>query len=768
MNHVSVLEQESNTTTEDSTHSSPPSPKKQYEKPRLLFLGLIGLVVLSIIGFVIYTAQDIPPLTEIENPQSSLSTQVISADGVILDNFYTKENRVNVKLNAISPYVVDALVATEDARFYHHSGVDYFSIPAIVKRYLTGTTSGGSTITMQLARNLFNAVSKDRTVSRKIKEVIVSAILEKNYTKQEIIEAYLNTVNIYGNAYGIEMASKRLFGKRAAELTIEEAAVMVGMLKGQGVFDPINRKENVIERRNLVIDLMVRHKFLDPTQIDIDSVKQLALVTIPQGRDHEEGLAPYFRQQVRNFMAKWSKENTKSDGTPYNFYKDGLKVYTTLDSRMQAHAEMAVEEHLVELQEIFNQEIKGKEPYKYDPKILTDLMRMSERYRLAKKANKTDKQIKTEFDEPVKMSLFTWAGEVDTVLSPMDSLRYYSRFLETGMISVEPSSGAIRAWVGGINFRHFKYDHVSTGKRQAGSTFKPFVYAAAMAYGRKPCDQALNQPVTFENVDGDGTDWSPENSDGKYGGFMTLRKALATSTNLITARLMKEIGVNVVVKTAHAAGIETHLDAVPSLCLGTSDLSVKELTGAYSTFANQGQHIKPHFITRIEDRRGNVLARFSHAPKQAMNERTAYLMIELLKGVVDEQGGTASRLRYKYQFTNEIAGKTGTTQNHSDGWFMGVTPNLVSGVWVGCSDRRMHFTDIKYGQGANMALPIWAKYMKKLYEDEEIALAQERFKRPYGYYANLDCESIAETKAKEETFETARLSGSSDDLNSFE
>ncbi|MEM7368801.1 MAG: transglycosylase domain-containing protein [Bacteroidota bacterium] len=767
MNHVSVLEQEPSR-TDDLSESPQPPPKRSYRLPRKIFLGLVALIVLSILGFVAYTAQDIPPLTEIENPKSSLSTQVISADGVILDNFYTKENRVNVKLNDISPYVVDALVATEDARFYHHSGVDYFSIPAIIKRYMTGTTSGGSTITMQLARNLFNAVSRDRTVNRKIKEVIVSAILEKNYTKQEIIEAYLNTVNIYGNAYGIEMASKRLFGKHAAELSIEEAAVMVGMLKGQGVFDPIRRPEKVIERRNLVIDLMVRHEFLDPALVDIDSVKQRPLTTVAQGREHEEGLAPYFRQQVRNFMAKWSRENLKSDGTPYDFYKDGLKVYTTLDSRMQSHAEASVREHLQGLQETFDKHIKGQEPYRKEPKILSDLMRMSERYRLAKKAEKSTEQITEEFETPIDMSIFTWNGEVDTVMSPMDSIRYYSKFLETGMISIEPSSGAVRAWVGGINFRHFKYDHVSVGKRQAGSTFKPFVYAAAMAYGRKPCDQALNQPVTFENVDGDGTDWSPENSDGKFGGFMTLRRALATSTNLITARLMKEIGVNVVVKTAYAAGIETHLDPVPSLCLGTSDLSVKELTGAYSTFANQGQHIEPHFITRIEDRRGNVLARFSHAPKQAMNERTAYLMIELLKGVVDEQGGTASRLRYRYNFTNEIAGKTGTTQDHSDGWFMGVTPNLVSGVWVGHSDRRMHFLDMKYGQGANMALPIWAIYMKKLYEDEKVALAQEKFQKPYGYYVNMDCEVLAQLKHEEKTFETARLSGSSDDLDSFE
>ncbi|MEM7658186.1 MAG: transglycosylase domain-containing protein, partial [Bacteroidota bacterium] len=701
------------------------------------------------------------------NPQSNLSTQVISADGVVLDNFYVTENRVNVRLNAISPYVIDALVATEDARFYHHSGVDYWSIPALIKRNLTGTTSGGSTITMQLARNLFNAVSKDRTINRKIKEVIVSAILEKNYTKQEIMEAYLNTVNIYGNAYGIEMASKRLFGKPARDLAVEEAAVMVGMLKGQGVFDPINRKDTVVSRRNLVIDLMVRHQFLDTLALNIDSIKALPLVTARQGREHEEGLAPYFRQAVRKFMAEWSQTHTKDDGTTYDFYKDGLKVYTTLDSRLQQHAEASVREHLSDLQTDFNRHIKGYEPYKYEPAILTDLMRQTERYRQAKNAGKSPEDIREEFDQPVKMKLFSWDGEMDTTLSPWDSLKYASRFLETGMVSIDPHTGEVKAWVGGNDFKFFKYDHVATGKRQVGSTFKPFVYAAAMAFGRKPCDQALNQPVTFENVDGEGTTWSPKNSGGEFGGFMTLRRALATSTNLITAGLMKDLGPQVVVNLARKAGIKSHMEAVPSLCLGTADLTVKELTSAYATFANHGAFIEPHFITRIEDKRGNVLERFVHPPKQAMDARTAYLMIELLRGVVDEPGGTASRLRYKYDFRNEIGGKTGTTQNHADGWFMGVTSNLVTGVWVGCSDMRMRFRDMKMGQGANMALPIWANYMKSAYEDESAGLPQEPFRAPKGYRVNLDCETIVSREADRQN-PNARTTIHADDWDSFE
>ena len=738
---------------------------------RRIFFGLIGALLLALIVFIVYTANDLPPLSQIENPQASLSTQVISQDGVVLDNFYSEENRVNVSLNDISPYVVNALIATEDARFYRHSGVDYYSIPAIIKRYFTGTTSGGSTITMQLSRNLFDAVGTARTVSRKIKEVIVSAILERNYTKQEIIEAYLNTVNIYGNAYGIEMASERLFGKSARYLSIEESAVMVAMLKGQGVFDPIRRPDTVIARRNLVIDLMVKHRFIDPRATDVDSIKARPLTTASQGREHEKGLAPYFRQAVREFMVEWCNTHKKPNGEPYSLYTDGLKIYTTLDSRMQMHAEAAVEEHLSGLQQTFFEHIAGREPYRYDPTILDDLMRMSDRYKRLKQAGKSEQQIRARFEQPVPMTLFSWSGDLDTTLSPMDSLKYYAKCLETGMVSIDPRNGHIKAWVGGVDFRYFKYDHVSLGKRQVGSTFKPFVYATAMQNGRRPCDQMLNQPVTFENVDGDGNDWTPSNADGEYGGYMTLRRALATSTNLITARLMDEVRPANVVRVAHECGINSKLEAVPSLCLGTADLSVLELTGAYGTFANQGLHLRPVFVARIEDQQGNVLETFMPQSNKAFDEKIAYLMVELLKGVVDEPGGTASRLRYRYNLRNEIGAKTGTTQNHADGWFVGMTPNLVSGVWVGCSDRRMRFYSMRLGQGASMALPIWAIYMKKLYADEELNLEQGRFVRPKGYNINLDCDDSSYASGKsEEAPQTSSLRRAtrSDDFNSFE
>lgn len=759
MNDPSVQESQP-----DIQHTAAKGKKNNFSIPRKLFFAIVVLGVIAIVVFVVFAAQDLPPLTEIENPQSNRSTQLVSADGVILDNFYSEENRVNVNLNQISPYVIDALIATEDIRFYGHSGVDYMTLPAIIKRNFTGTTSGASTITMQLSRNLFDAVGKDRTPMRKLREIIVSAIIERNYTKEEILIAYLNTVNIYGNAYGIEMAAQRLFGIPAAELKIEQAAVLVAILKGQGVYNPFKKQEAVTNRRNVVINQMVKYDFIDPELINVDSLKALPLVVIAQTQDHVKGIAPYFRQEVRKFLKDWC------DARGIDLYTSGLRVYTTIDSRLQQHAEAAVREHLSGLQAIFDKHIKGYEPYKKDKTILNDLMRQSARYISAKKADKTDAEIEQEFNEKAPMDLFSWNGEIkDTLMSPMDSIKYYLQFLETGFVSLDPRDGRIKAWVGGIDFKHFKYDHVAKGKRQVGSTFKPFVYAAAMANGRRPCDRELNQPITFENIDGNGTRWTPKNSDGGYGGMVTLQQGLAQSINLITARLIKQLTPHTVAEYAYKMGIKTELEEVYSLCLGTTDLNVMELTGAYGTMANQGKWVEPNFVSRIEDRNGKVLAEFPPKSHQALSEKDAYLMVELLKGVVD--GGTASRLRYRYNFKNEIGAKTGTTQNHSDGWFMGITPNLVSGVWVGCADRRVRFRTIEYGQGASMALPIWALYMKKVYDDprlkEEIPI--ETFNRPPGVELDLDCRG--RNSSIDSTFR--RLPGStaspvsSDDLDSF-
>ncbi|RMG54059.1 MAG: PBP1A family penicillin-binding protein [Bacteroidetes bacterium] len=706
-----------------------------YRLPRRIFLGVTGFIALCVLGFLIFVSTDLPPMDLIENPDSDLSTQLISADGVVLQKFYSRENRVAVHLNEISPHVVNALIATEDVRFYGHSGIDpmsFFSILAgLVK---DGEIRGGSTITMQLARNLYDEVGRRSTIIRKLKEYLVSGYIERRFTKQEVMEAYLNTVNIYGDSYGIETTANRLFDKRAKDLTIEESALIVGMLKGQGVYNPFRHPERTQQRRNTILSQMVKYGFLDSTQVDIDSLKAIPLsaALVEQEQVHIRGLAPYFREHVREKVKAWC------DANGYNLYTDGLRIYTTLDSRMQAHAEAAMKAHMKTLQQDFDRvEDRGQRPLRSEPGILRDLQRRSQRYINAKKAGKSESEIDQEFEEKIRMRVFTWEGEQDTLMSPMDSLRHYARFLEAGMVSIDPATGEVKAWVGGIDYKYFKYDHVATGRRQVGSTFKPFVYGAAIENGYTPCDKFLNQPVVFENPGGGR--WSPKNSDGKIGGLMTLREALANSVNLVSARLMKELTPRTVAQFAYNMGIQSELDEVPSLCLGTTDLSVMELTSAYSTFANQGTRVVPRVITRIEDRSGNVVATFEPEVKDVLNQEKAYLILELLKGVVDQ--GTGQRLRYRYQLRGEIGGKTGTTQNHSDGWFIGVTPNLVTGVWVGAADRRMRFRSIAFGQGANMALPIWALYMKQVYNDPRIGLSEDsRFPRPAGLKVDLSCQ----------------------------
>jgi penicillin-binding protein 1A len=740
------------------------TPTPNFKIPRIVFLGLVGAVALFLLIFLITISTDLPPMDLIENPESDLSTQLISADGVVLQKYYSRENRVNVKLNQVSEHVVNALIATEDARFYGHSGIDPKSFFSILAGYVRSReVRGGSTITMQLSRNLYDEVGQQNsTLVRKVKEYLVSAYIERRFTKQEIMEAYLNTVNIYGTSYGIETTANRLFDKTAKDLTIEEAAMIVGMLKGQGVYNPFRYPERTTNRRNTIIEQMVKYGVLDAGKINVDSIKAIPLSAslTDQEQTHIKGLAPYFREYVRSELTKWCKEHKKEDGSAYNIYTDGLRVYTTLDSRMQKHAESAVREHMTQLQKDFDKvEDGGSRILKKDPSILLDLKRKSDRYVRAKRSGKSDTEIDKEFLKKREMTVFTWDGPVDTVMTPYDSLRHYIRLLETGMVSIDPTNGHVKAWVGGIDYKYFKYDHVAKGRRQVGSTFKPFVYGAAIEAGYEPCNVELNQPVVFENPGGQR--WVPKNSGGEIGGKMTLKHALANSVNLVTARLMKQLGPHTVATFAHRMGIKTELDEVPSLCLGTTDLTVLELTSAYSTFASYGNQIDPILITRIEDRSGNVLAKFEAQPKKELSAEDAYLIIELLKGVVDQ--GTAHRLRFRYDFKNEIGGKTGTTQNQSDGWFMGVTPNLVTGVWVGGSDRRIRFRSIRYGQGANMALPIWALYMKAVYEDGQIGLPVERFERPPNLTANLNCNTAIQEEEKKE--EQAPGADDFDDFN---
>ena len=738
------------------------SAKRSYKWPRRIFLSVVGLITLAVITFLLVLSFDLPSTSEMENPNSDQSTQLISSDGEVLHKYYSRENRMNLQLNEISPYVVDALIATEDVRFNDHSGIDPRSFFSILKDLIMGNEiRGGSTITMQLSRNLYEEVGNENKWIRKLKEYLVSAYIERRFTKREIMEAYLNTVNIYGNSYGIETTANRLFDKSARDLTIEEAALVVGMLKGQGVYNPFRYPERTLARRNTIIGQMVKYGVLDSTQVNLDSLRSIPLEAslTSQEQSHVKGIAPYFREYIREWLKQWCIEEEKRSGKAYNIYTDGLRVFTTIDARMQAHAEEAMQVHMKELQADFDRvENMGKTLLQRDPSILIDMKRQSERYKNAVAAGRSQSEIEAEFREPIAMTVFSWTGDIDTVMSPMDSLRYYARFLEAGMMSVDPRTGYIRAWVGGIDFRYFKYDHVRQGERQVGSTFKPFVYGTAVEAGYTPCTIELNQPVTFENPGGGR--WTPKNAAGEFGGKMTLRQGLANSVNLITARLMKAVGPQAVAEFAYKLGIESQLDEVPSLCLGTTDLTVYELTHAYATIAAMGVNRDPVFVTRIEDKNGKVLAQFVPEEKRVMSEEDGFMMVELLKGVVNS--GTAQRLRYRYKFRNEIGGKTGTTQNQSDGWFMGITPNLVTGVWVGHADRRMHFRSIKYGQGANMALPIWAEYYQRLYSDPMLNMPQLNFIRPEGVNVNLACDEVTDEEPTQE-----RPPSSADDFDSF-
>ena len=489
---------------------------------------------------------------------------------------------------------------------------------------------------------------------------------------------------------------------------------------------------------------MEKYGYLSPG-LNVDSIKAIPLDArlAEQGEEHIRGIASYVREHIRAELKEMVADLRKADGTPYNIYTDGLQVYTTIDSRMQRHAEAAVREHLAALQKDFDRLIKGREPYKTDPGILDEWMKRSERYRYAVQAGKSEREIKAEFNEKISMTIFSWNGEREVRMSPMDSIKLYAQFLETGMVSIDPLTGHVKAWVGGIDYKHFKYDHVAKGKRQVGSTFKPFVYAAAIDKGWKPCDYLPNQYIYFPTAD--GKQWKPQNSGGEIGGMVSIKRGLATSANLITARLMKEVSPHSVAQMAYKAGIKSKLDEVPSLCLGTTDLSVLEMVESYATFANYGTHIDPLFVTRIEDQFGNVLKEFTPKSEERIDPNVAYTMVEMLRGSADQPGGTAHRLRFKYNFKNDIAGKTGTTQNQSDGWFMGFTPTLVTGVWVGCSDRRMRFSSITYGQGANMALPIWAIYMQRILADKTVGMPDARFEAPPGYNVNFNCDAPAST-----------------------
>jgi penicillin-binding protein 1A len=703
---------------------------------KVIIYGLLTFVLLiSSVGFGLFG--ELPSFRDLENPKSNLATEVISSDGNILGTYFI-QNRSNAKYKDLSPNLVNALIATEDVRFYKHSGVDLKGTFAIIFYSAIGKKRGSSTITQQLAKNLFPR--KKQNIFNigiiKLKEWLTAIKIERNYTKEEIITMYFNTVDFGSNSYGIKAASKTYFSKTPIKLSIDESALLVGILKGTTVFSPIKNPERAIKRRNVVLEQMEKYGFISEAQLTENTSKELNLQF--QSPDHNQGSATYFREYVRQEVTAWCKENKKADGETYDIYRDGLKIYTTIDSRMQAYAEAAVKEHLTYLQAEFYKHWKGKTPWGENTDIISTSMRRSDRYQQLKEDGIAESEIKKIFETPIKMTLFSWAGDIDTTLSPIDSIKYYKWYLRSSFMSMDPHNGAIKAWVGGPNYEYFKYDQVKMGKRQVGSTFKPFVYTVAMDNGWSPCYEAPNLPIVFEDFD----NWSPKNSDGKQGGMMTLRNGLANSVNLITAFMMKQVGPQAVVNVAKKMGITSDIPAYPSICLGTADVSLYEMVGAYSTYANKGVWTEPVYISRIEDKNGNVLYEKIPRKVDALSEQTAYLMLYMLRGVVDK--GTGLRLRGpRYRFTNPIAGKTGTTQENSDGWFIGITPDLVSGVWTGAEDRSVHFRSTNLGEGANTALPIWALYMKKVYADATLKISKGDFTPPAGGLdVEIDCDKF--------------------------
>ncbi len=729
---------------------------------------LLLFLLVTLISFELFF--DLPSVEELQNPKSNLATVVYSSDGKILGKYYS-ENRVNVKYYELDQDLIDALIATEDARFREHSGVDVQALGRAVSGALIGKKSagGGSTISQQLAKMMFprKKLSKPLMAIQKLKEWVIAARLEKNYTKDEILAMYLNKFDFLHLAVGVKSAAQIYFNRGQDSLEIQQAAMLVGMAKNPSLFDPLKRPEKVLDRRNVVLFQMT--KFGELSKQKYDSLKQLPLGLKFNPEDHNDGLAPYFREYLReNYLRSWCEKHINPEtNKPYNVYKDGLKIYTTVDSRMQKYAEEAVAEHMTDLQTQFTKECKTKKnaPFAWNvtkdqiENIMVSSMKRSDRYREYKIAGLTKEQILAEFKKPIQMQVYSLRGDIDTIMSPWDSIRYYKSFLHTGFISIEPTTGYVKAWVGGVNHKHFKFDHVKVGRRQVGSTFKPFVYALAIQEGYSPCYQVPNVRTCITT--GDGKEWCPDNSDGNKGTgrMVTLRYALAGSINYVTAWVMKQFGPEAVINLVRRLGITAPIDAVPSIALGTPDISVYEMVAANATFANKGTYTQPTFVTRIEDKNGKVLEEFFPTTDEVFSEEKAYAMIQLMRGVVDY--GTGSRLRSRHKLYNEIAGKTGTTQNNADGWFMGLTPELVAGCWTGGEERSIHFNSTNQGQGAAMALPIWGKFFSKCYADPTLKLTKAGFVKPKNMGdIELDCskydqESLKDTPMEDLNFEGA-------------
>lgn len=713
---------------------------------KLFLLGLMVVVgyLVSVEYNIFYLFGSSPSLDRLENPRSDQASELYTADGQLIGKYF-RENRSPVGYKQMSPTLINALIATEDIRFYEHAGIDPTAIFGAVYDNLRGESRGGSTITQQLAKNLYKTRTDDsrgvlghipglNIVISKTKEWLTAIKLEQRYTKEEILAMYLNTVDFGSNSFGIQVASKTFFNTSPDSLKPEQAAVLVGLLKAPTYYSPRFNPENSTRRRNTVLAQMAKYDYLTATQAD--SLSQLPLVLDYKVENHYDGPATYFRGAVADFMKEWCKENG------YDLYRDGLKVYTTIDSRIQAHAEAAMDQQMRTLQRRFDNHWKGQNPWVDEknreiPNFIEETIKRTDYYkRLKKKHGDNIAAINKELNTPREMKVFTWDNperEKVVTLSPLDSLRYYKRFLHGGMMTMDPFSGEIKAWVGGINYKYFKFDHVKQARRQPGSTFKPFVYVAAIDNGYSPCDKIVDTRITINYVEkGEKKSWSPTNADWQYTGApMTLRRGMGKSVNSVTAQLTELVGWETVVDYAHKLGITSPLDKVPSIGLGPSDVSVYEMVGAYSTFPNHGFHTEPRFITRIEDREGNLIEQFVPEQKKVLSEETAFLMMHMLKGGIEEPGGTSQALwEYDLWKGNEIGGKTGTTSNHSDGWFMGVTKDLVTGVWVGGEDRSIHFRTSNLGEGSKTALPVYGLFMERIYKDKDLGYTMGRFPGP--------------------------------------
>ena len=761
------MAQKTNSQTKKAT---PVKDVKYYQKKfwKVFFYGFGGVFL-----FFIFASWGLfgkmPSFEDLENPNSNLATEIISSDGVTLGKFYN-ENRTAIKYKDLPKSLVDALVSTEDERFYEHSGIDARRTFGAAAKL--GSNGGASTITQQLAKLLFHGEGSKFLPFRmiqKAKEWIIAVRLERQYTKNEIIALYFNQVDFVNGAVGIRSAAKVYFNKEPRDLKVEESALLVGMLTNPSLFNPVRRPEKAIKRRNVVLGQLVRNHHLEEAAKNILEKKPIVLDFHPES--HLDGTATYFREYLRDYMKNWVKENKKPDGEEYDIYGDGLKIYTTIDSKIQEHAEEAVLAHMKNLQEEFwiQQKENKNAPFVNisdveTEKIIKQAMKTSERWRILKADDKTDEEIILSFSKKTKMTVFTWKGERDTIMTPFDSIRYYKHFLQAGLMSMEPQTGQVKAWVGGINYKYFQYDHVGQGARQVGSTFKPFVYATAIEQlGMSPCDTLLDAPFIIRKGRHHVTeDWEPRNSDQKYRGMMTLKRALANSVNIISAKLIDKTGPEAVVALTHKLGVTSEIPVQPSIALGAVDITVEDMVAAYSTFANQGVYIKPQFISRIEDKNGAVVYEPVPETHDVLNKDVSFAVIKLLEGVTE--GGSGERLRtegggsgdnrwtgYPYVFKNPIAGKTGTSQNQSDGWFIGMVPNLVTGIWVGCEDRSAHFKSITYGQGATAALPIWGYFMKKCYEDPDLQISKDDFERPDGFNIKVDCWTPSKHVEKDST-----------------